>query len=444
MPNRAPLAAAVSPDAAALLDSLRGPAILLSPDYRILAANRAYRSIYGDARPLAGRHCYAVSHHYDVPCDQAGECCPLRACLDSGQPQRVLHLHHTPQGEEHVDVSVTPLFDEQGKVIYLLERLREVRSASTRPAADGLVGRSAAFNRMLELVERVAPSDTTVLLHGESGTGKELVARAVHEDSPRHAGPFVAVECPGLSETLFESELFGHERGAFTGAHSRKIGLVEAAHGGTLFLDEVGDIPLSQQVKLLRLLETGSFRRVGAVEPRRADFRLVLATHRDLEGMVAEGSFREDLYYRISAFPVHLPPLRERADDLPLLVESLLRRLVPDGGLRVGQATLDCLADYAFPGNVRELRNILERAVLMADGDEIRPEHLPARCCAPGAAPPWPALAGLDIVPLATLETQYLRWAAARFDGDRRTLARKLGISERSLYRRLQRSRRGD
>jgi transcriptional regulator with GAF, ATPase, and Fis domain len=192
---------------------------------------------------------------------------------------------------------------------------------------------------------------------GESGTGKELVARAVHEASSRANRPLVPVDCSSLPENLFESELFGHERGAFTGANTARGGLVEAASGGTLFLDEVGDIPLTMQVKLLRLLETGTYRRVGSTEQRHADIRVVSATHRDLDQMVAQGRFREDLYYRLSTFPIHLPALRERADDIALLAVALLTRVAPKRKLVLSDSALQLLQAQNYPGNVRELRN---------------------------------------------------------------------------------------
>jgi len=429
------LAASVLPETTALLDSIDEPAILLSRDYEILAGNQAYRHHYGGGKPLHRRRCYEASHHYSVPCDQAGEVCPLKRCLHSGEPQRVLHLHHTPEGEEHVDVSLYPIRDAQGEITCLLEKMHRTRGASSRPAGAGLVGRSPAFNRMLALIERAAPADTSVLLLGESGTGKELAARAIHQSSRRVDGPFVAVECSGLSEALFESELFGHEKGAFTGAHQRKTGLVQAAHGGTLFLDEVGDIPLSQQVKLLRLLETGTFRRVGGTEVQEADFRLVLATHRDLKRLVEEGGFRQDLYYRISAFPVPLPPLRERGDDIRLLAESLLQRLAPERPVSLSAEALSCLRHYGFPGNVRELRNILERALLLADGDTLSVEHLPEDCsCTPAAAI---ADETDDIITLEENEQRYLASLLKRFRGDRTELAERLGISQRTLFRKI-------
>lgn len=422
-----------------ILDCIPYPAILFTPDYRILTANQAYLVLHEAQHRLdavIGRYCYEVSHHYDMPCDQAGETCPLKASERSGQAKRVLHLHHTPKGQEHVDVAIYPIHNAHGEVVYFLEVMEHTQMASTVAAEEGLVGASAAFNHMLSLIQRVAPTETTVLLLGESGTGKELVAKAVHEASNRADGPLVPVDCSGLTESLFESELFGHEKGSFTGAISRKQGLVEAAAGGTLFLDEVGDIPLTLQVKLLRLLETGTYRRVGEVDAHQADFRLVCATHRDLRKMVEEGSFRQDLYYRISAFPVFMPSLREREDDIPLLAESLLKRIRPHQKTKLSPSAIECLKAYAFPGNVRELRNILERACLLADTHLLLPEHLPEACR--DLQTPERLPFGQDILSLDEMERRYLRWASTVHEGDRHSLAAKLGISERTLYRKLE------
>ncbi|MCO7517301.1 sigma-54-dependent Fis family transcriptional regulator [Pseudomonas guariconensis] len=407
------------------------PSIILDTDYNILAANAAYRRQFGtdDQAPL-GEKCHRVSHHYAVPCDQAGEHCPLRKALDSKVPERVLHIHHTPRGPEHVDVELRPILDEQGRVVAFVERLTSVTLASAQPQQQGLVGRAPAFKTALASLQRAAPAQIPVLLQGESGTGKELFARALHLGSPRANGPLVVVDCTGLTESLFESELFGYEKGAFTGATQRKIGLAEAAHGGTLFLDEIGEVPLAMQVKLLRLIESGSFRPVGSLRTVHSDFRLVSATHKPLKEMVAAGSFREDLYYRISGFPIRLPALRERVEDLPLLAESLLQRM----GKQPPQLTpkaLERLSLHPFPGNIRELRNILERARLFADDGLIRPEHLPE-----------------DIGPSAEVgqvaprrrgrnELSDLAHALESFQGSRSELARYLGMSERTLYRRL-------
>ena len=408
--------------------------IVMDVNYRILAANAAYRRIYAGGRDVVGQNCYAVSHGYKRPCDECGESCPLAASRANGEPHRVLHLHHTPRGEEHVDVELTPIVGASGQIEYFVERMMTVREASSFPAEKGLVGKSPAFNRMLELLRRVAPSNTAALLLGESGTGKELVAQAIHQQSGREHEAFVVVECSGLTETLFESELFGYEKGAFTGANQRKIGLVESASGGTLFLDEVGDIPLSLQVKLLRLLETGTFRRVGGVETLRADFRLIAATHRDLKAMVERGSFRRDLYYRLSVFPIFLPALRERREDIVLLADTLLTRLAPGRTYSLSPEARARLQAYDFPGNIRELRNIIERATLMADGDILLLDHLPPELTNDAAK----GMPGVDaVVPLEAAELRYLQWALAHHGGNRKSLAAQLGISERTLYRKL-------
>jgi transcriptional regulator with PAS, ATPase and Fis domain len=427
---------------AAVLEALPQPAVLISPDYRVVAANNAYRREFTLRENGAPVRCYEVSHRYHLPCDQAGESCPLRRCMASGQPQRDLHLHHTARGEEHVDVEIFPVRDAHNVTRYYVEVMHFARLASANPSASGLVGRAPRFNRVLELVQRVAPSEATVLLLGESGTGKELIAQAIHDASHRAKGPFVPVDCSGLTETLFESELFGHEKGAFTGAQAQKIGLVEAARGGTLFLDEVGDIPLPLQVKLLRLLESGTFRRVGGIEAQKADFRLVCATHRNLKVMVEEGSFRQDLYYRINTFPIELPALRERMEDLPVLAESLLHRVDSTRSLRLSAEALACLEGYDFPGNIRELRNLMERAALLCDGEVILPDHLPDECRC-GGSPRVPGPLPSEVISLEEMERRYLLWALARFAGDKRELAEKLGVSERTLYRKLQEVRGG-
>ncbi|MGE0337960.1 MAG: sigma-54 interaction domain-containing protein [Gammaproteobacteria bacterium] len=408
------------------------PMIVLDVDYNILAANTAYQRQFAAPRQqVRGQKCFRVSHQYSVPCDQAGEHCPMKQALETRAPDRALHIHHTPRGPEHVDVELRPILDEAGAVIAYVERLTSIVTASAQPREDGLVGRAEAFNQALSALQRAAPSQIPVLLQGESGTGKELFARALHEGSPRARGPLVVVDCTGLSETLFESELFGHERGAFTGAMQRKIGLAETAHGGTLFLDEIGDVPLPMQVKLLRLIESGTFRRVGGVETLRADFRLVAATHKPLRQMVDAGTFRQDLYYRISAFPVQLPPLRDRKEDIPLLAQSLLRRLAGGAPLRLDDEALEALRRYAFPGNVRELRNLLERARLFADEGVIRLRDLPPEVAGVGTpARPRSSKRGGD-------EKARLSHALVVFDGTRAELAEHLGLSERTLYRRL-------
>ncbi len=432
------------PELVSFLDGQSEPRIVMDADYRIVAANRAYSEAFAHRGPVAGRHCYEVSHHFSAPCDQAGESCPLRMSQESGEVQRVLHLHHTARGEEHVDIETTPIRDEAGNIIYFVETMRVVKQAFSSPAAEGLVGRSASFKQMLALAMRVAPTSATVLLQGETGTGKELVARLLHEAGHHADGPFVAVDCSGLTETLFESELFGYEKGAFTGALHRKAGLVESANGGTLFLDEVGDIPLPLQVKLLRLLEAGTFRRVGGVETLRSDFRLICATHRDIEKMVEEETFRRDLFHRISTFPIHVPSLAERVDDILLLADSFLKRVAGDRKLRLSVDAISALRQRQYPGNIRELRNLIERATILADSNEISDRHFDMGSAKMITAASRASGGSFVIdapMPLDEIERRYLAWVAARFEGDRAGLAERLGLSSRTLYRKLSTSK---
>ena len=284
---------------------------------------------------------------------------------------------------------------------------------------------------LLELTQ-AADSEISVLLLGESGTGKELAARFLHENSSRRHKPFVTVECSGLSDTIFESELFGHVKGAFTGAIANKLGLIASAEGGTLFLDELGDIPLSQQVKLLRLIETGMYRPVGSVELRYSDFRLVCATNKHLEQMVTAGKFREDLYYRINSFPVYLPALRERKSDIVLLAKAMLLELSSDLLLHFSEEALAFLLHYQFPGNIRELRNLVERAIIVCSGSRIELKDIrPPKLRAGGG------IVEQEVIPLCDLEKNYLATLAESYPGSKSELASRLGVSERTLYRKL-------
>ncbi|MDH3354851.1 MAG: sigma-54-dependent Fis family transcriptional regulator [Chromatiales bacterium] len=421
----------------ALLDVVTEPVVLLSPEYEILAMNSLYMARHGGGAETYGRHCYEVSHHYSRPCHEMGEECPMQSCRASGDPQKVLHLHHTSKGEEHVDVELFPVNLRDGSTLGYIEITRNITTPANSDRLQLLVGRSPIFNEMLSFISIVAPSDTAVLLLGESGTGKEVISTTIHRLSNRASGPFVPVDCSGLTEGLFESELFGHEKGAFTGAIGQKQGLVESARGGTLFLDEVGDIPLNLQVKLLRLLETSTYRRVGSTETQQAEFRLICATHRNLEKMVEEGEFRQDLFYRISPFQIDIPPLRERLEDLPLLVDVLLHRLSPGQPVEVSDEAMNCMQKYSYPGNIRELRNILERTMLMARGGKITLRHLP-KICKDGVMAPISGVRFSGLMPLEKLEESYLRWAMERHRGDRSELAKLLGVSERTLYRKIE------
>ncbi len=310
-----------------------------------------------------------------------------------------------------------------------------------------LVGTSAPMRRLRELIARVGPTNATVLVTGETGSGKELVARALHDASPRARQPFVAVNCAAFTETLLESELFGHEKGAFTGADRPRQGLFEAAHRGTLFLDEIGEMAPAMQARLLRVLVDGEVVRVGTTVPRKVDVRLLVATHRDLAERVRDGLFREDLYYRIAVVPLAVPPLRERLEDLPLLVEALLGRVARELKVpvrRISPGALAALAGYRFPGNVRELRNLVERACILSAGTELTTGDFPmagaaaADGASPGASgdPAWLASLppSLDLRrTLDELEKRLLARALEAAAGVQAEAARRLGISRSDM-----------
>ncbi|MGH7415324.1 MAG: sigma-54-dependent transcriptional regulator [Candidatus Rokuibacteriota bacterium] len=308
---------------------------------------------------------------------------------------------------------------------------------------EGLIGQSEALKRVVDTVHRAAPTDLTVLILGESGTGKEVLARAIHRLSPRKEGPFVPVNCAAIPEGLLETELFGHERGAFTGAVRARPGRFELAKEGTLFLDEIGDMPLPMQAKILRVLQEREFDRVGGTRTIPVDVRVIAATHRDLEAAVAQGAFRQDLFYRLQGVGVHLPPLRERVDDLPLLATHLLER----AARRLNRApailspeALRGLWTYPWPGNVRELQHVLEGAMVLSDG-VISPEHLPPAiqraAQARPAAETGPVLTGSLDAALEEWERRLILDALAQTQGVQARAAKVLGVSERSLWYRI-------
>src|SRR3990172_1860613 len=300
-----------------------------------------------------------------------------------------------------------------------------------------LVGNSPGMERVRALIAKVAPTQSTRLILGETGTGKELVARAVHDQSSRADMPFVAVNCGALPETLIESELFGHRKGSFTGADEHRVGLFQVAHGGTVFLDEIGELPKAMQAKLLRVLESGEIRRVGENKPMIVDVRVVCATHRNLQEMVAESEFREDLVYRINTFEIYLPPLRERIDDIPELAAYLLGRLRPKSitGPALTLDAIEALKSHVWPGNVRELANAIEHATILCDSGPISADHLPAqlhRRQLNGAAAVRPGP-----VSLRDLEMQAIYQALERHGGSKPRAADELGISLTTLYNKL-------
>ena len=312
-------------------------------------------------------------------------------------------------------------------------RRLESENQALRPAVAAWLGDSAPMREVVGLLDKIAPSDASVLVTGEHGTGKEMIARALHAKSPRSAGPFIAVNAAGLPAALFESELFGHVKGAFTDARADRMGAFELAHDGTLFLDEIGDMPLDQQAKLLRALQCGEVRPVGASRVRRVDVRVVTATNMDLRAAVADGRFREDLLFRLNTIELALPALRDRGDDVRVLAELFLRRTAKRygrAGLTLSPGALPALQQYPWPGNVRELEHVIERAVLLATGNTLETADL-RLATASGAA------RSVDAMTLEEVEVLLIEKALARSGGNVSTAAVALGLSRSALYRRL-------
>ncbi|MCH7729482.1 MAG: sigma-54-dependent Fis family transcriptional regulator [Planctomycetes bacterium] len=319
----------------------------------------------------------------------------------------------------------------------LTNKYRAVKQLLRRVQGESqLVGHSGSMERVRALISRVAPTNSTVLILGETGTGKELVAQAVHDQSTRVDHPFVAINCGALPENLIESELFGHRKGAFTGADENRVGLFEVANGGTIFLDEIGELPRSMQAKLLRVLESGEIRRVGDNESFRVDVRVVCATHRNLVEMVDDGEFREDLMYRINTFEIQIPGLRERLDDIPRLANHLYHRFRADGrpGELFTPATIEALQSHVWPGNVRELANVIEHATILCDHPPITPDHLPRQFASRGLSA---ARASIGPMTLRDLEMQAIYEALERQNGNKPAAADELGISLKTLYNKL-------
>jgi len=344
-----------------------------------------------------------------------------------------------PLSTDHLRLKVKRLLSHAA----MTHELARYRSQTESGPAHGLIGESQAMVDLRMQVQRVARSSAAVLVNGESGTGKELVARAIHRESDRSGKSFIPVNCAGIPQELMESEFFGHEAGAFTGARQARRGLFAEADGGTLLLDEIGEMPLSLQAKLLRVLQEGQVKPVGSDREEAVDVRVIAATHVDLLKAVEQGSFREDLYYRLETLMLTVPPLRERSDDVELLAAHFLRESAQRhnrGFMRLGEVTLRLLSDYPFPGNVRELSSAMERAVTFCDGDTVQPEHLPARIRKRQVTTPEQSVErppdNLSAWPtLEQLQQDYVQQVIQAVDGTKRRAAQLLGVTRRTLYR---------
>jgi two-component system response regulator HydG len=391
-----------------IVNTMNDGLMVVSPDGTVLMVNQAFEKITGYSRQdLIGRSCALMNCDTCAIARSEGrnQWCDL---FEQGEATRKPCLLMRKDGTyAHTLKNAAILRDETGQVLGAVETITDISELDKRDekihhlsklmdaAGDfqGLVGKSPPMQQVFELTQKAAQSDAPVIIYGESGTGKELVAHAVHALGPRSEGPFITCNCAALNEALLESELFGHVKGAFTGAYTHRQGRFEAAHRGDIFLDEVGDIPPSIQVKLLRVLETKQFERVGDHRPLAADVRIITATHRHLESLVSEGRFREDLFFRINVIPIHLPPLRERLEDLPLLVEHFLTRLRRRSGKTISGLTREAMQiflDHPWPGNVRELQGVLEYAFVVAETGLIAPSQLPPKLSSQELSPKTP------------------------------------------------------
>ncbi len=423
-----------------IIDSVADGLFTVNQEMRITTFNKAAEELTGFLHEEAiGQLCYEV---FKNDCCQTE--CPMREAMTSGQAvQRDIRITDRSGVQKQLAVKAATLYDCTGSAIGGVETLRDLtpliaikEELRQRCTFRRLVSRDAAMHRLFDVMEDIAASDATVLLQGESGTGKELFAHAIHDLSRRSGKQMITVNCGALPETLLESEIFGVRKGAFTGATENRPGRLELCQGSTFFLDEIGDLPLQLQVKLLRVLENHEFQPLGATHPMKADIRVVTATNRNLDEMVAQGTFRRDLFFRLNIVTLNIPPLRERRDDIPLLVDMALARfnLTYNRTIRsVSPEVLKLLFQHPFPGNVRELLNLIEQAVIICHGTQITREHLPAsflqsdtRIAAPNYSPHHPR---------HLIDAEMLRGLLKRHGGNRHDAACELGVDRTTLWR---------
>jgi transcriptional regulator with PAS, ATPase and Fis domain len=451
----------ISIDLASLVNSHDKPFVVIDKDYRIVAVNKAYELEYGTTSEKAvGNMCYTISHGNDHPCSDDGEECPHEQVFNNGEAKICAHIHcDADHRMHHVRVSAFPLKGSNSTLL-LGECIEKISSMDSRSSGtERMVGDSPEFIACVNQLNIAASSDAPVLLQGETGTGKELAAEFIHQHSSRASKPFQIIDSTVFTDSLFESEMFGHARGSFTGNTGEKQGLFELADGGTIFLDEIGDLPSSQQAKLLRVLENGEYRRVGGKRTRKVNVRVICATNRHLWEAVLAGTFREDLYYRIACLNIRLPSLRERLDDVPVLAENLLQGINRSmhGSYVLTPDALQQLKTYKYPGNVRELRNVLFISATRSHNRKINADlienvinNLP-HCMASQLDELAEKNADRFVAPLTAnqvghsdepvklkdIEAQHIKELLDQFQGNRKKAADALGISERTMYRKL-------
>ena len=424
-----------------LLETHEQPFVVIGPDLHVLAVNQAWEAAFGIARDQqVGQPC----------CDRQGDCRHQRL-FQTLEPYAGMFEAGGDEAEKRLlNVRGYPLLDADGR-LFLGESQSLLHKSGSVTHQAGMVGNSERFLDLKNKLQQAASMPAPVLLLGETGTGKEVAAEFIHRHSQYAQGEFVIADCTLFGEDLFESELFGHEKGAFTGAASSKKGLFELADNGTLFLDEIGELPVSQQPKLLRALESGQFRRVGGTTTLKASVRVVCATHRNLADMVRQGRFREDLFYRLSVFPIDIPPLRERKPDIPLLIDFFLQQLGDMSGhpLTISRRGLIKLIQHDWPGNIRELRNCLQLAGGLSQGNTIEEDdiHFMRRVgdasveapVMPVEVPTVQAESMRSLNVLEQYEASFIAGLLKKYQGNRKLIAAEMNVSERTLYRKLNR-----
>ena len=435
-----------------IVDTLQDGLMVLDPVGNILAVNPAAERLTGySADELIGNNCRTLNC---TGCDIYGrgegkQWCSLfvsgevraKKCLISDKDRRAVHVLKNAsvlKDSEGRLLGAVETFTDLSEIVRQRQEIDSLRkSCQLEEGHHGLLGESQPMQDLFELIQNVAQTDAPVLIQGQSGTGKELVARAIHEESPRCTKSFIKVNCAALNENLLESELFGHEKGAYTGADRTRIGRFEAAHQGTIFLDEIGDIPLSTQVKLLRVLEEKEIERVGDHKPISVDVRIISATNKDLETLIDQGLFREDLFFRINVFPLSCPSLVKRIEDIPVLVQNFIKMIPNKGGKEISGLTpeaMEALLTYSWPGNVRELRNTIEYASVLCPGGWIGKEHLPPKIIMNSNMPTASPIS--STVPWQE-EREQLIHTLRRFRGNQSETARALGVSRVTIWKRI-------
>lgn len=426
-----------------ILDSITEGVFTVDENWKITSFNRAAEIITGVSREKAlGQSCREI-----LKADICEYECALRQTLKTGTPiiDKPVHIIDADGNRKPISISTALLKDTDGKIIGAVETFRDLtmienlrKQIRNHYSFEDIISRNRAMQQIFDILPEIADTSSTVYIQGESGTGKELVARALHNTSPRRKEPFIAVNCGALPENLLESELFGYRAGAFTDARNDKKGRIALAQKGTLFLDEIGDISPAMQIKLLRFLEERTYEPLGAEESTQSDVRIITATNKTIEDLVKDGSFRQDLYYRINVVRIEIPPLRERMEDIPLLVEHFISSLNRVQGKDVPGISDDAMAAlmaYDYPGNVRELENILERAFVLCRGNTIHPDHLPSPLnCTPAHSRQEDTQATTS---MKQLEAGFLMNALSRNNWNRTRTARELGIHKSTLFRKI-------